>query len=100
MNFRELFPNSIYKDIKLDYRPEPDSLLQRYTDEAMKYVFTIYPIDMKILGYLNIVEYKYLFGNDDMRLGKDNNLPFIQHVAMNGRFSDSVVDFAGLEVKV
>jgi len=39
------------------------------------------------------------FGEDDMNLGKEKDLPFIQHVKMNGQFTDEVKDFAGLEVK-
>jgi len=39
------------------------------------------------------------FGEDDMRLGKEYNLPFIQHVSMDGTFKLEVTDFAGLSVK-
>jgi len=39
------------------------------------------------------------FGDDDMNLGKENNLPFIQHVKTNGQFVDEVIDFPGMEVK-
>jgi len=44
------------------------------------------------------------FGEDDMQLGKKYNLPFVQHVKMNGRFTNEVVDFQdknqqGMEVK-
>src|SRR5680860_293323 len=39
------------------------------------------------------------FGEDDMALAKNNNLPFIQHVGMDGHFKDEVVDFPGLHVK-
>lgn len=39
------------------------------------------------------------FGEDDMSLGKNNNLPFVQHVAMDGTFNKEVKDFAGLHVK-
>ena len=39
------------------------------------------------------------FGEDDMNLGKQENLPFIQHVKTNGRFVSSVVDFPDYEVK-
>ena len=39
------------------------------------------------------------FGEDDMNLGKEKNLPFIQHIKMNGQFVNEVNDFAGLEVK-
>ena len=39
------------------------------------------------------------FGEDDMNLGKEKKLPFIQHVKSDGRFTDDVKDFAGMEVK-
>ncbi|MBN2884950.1 isoleucine--tRNA ligase [Patescibacteria group bacterium] len=39
------------------------------------------------------------FGEDDMKLGKDNNLPFIQHVGLDGVFKEEVKDFPGLHVK-
>ncbi|MFZ2310746.1 MAG: isoleucine--tRNA ligase [Patescibacteria group bacterium] len=39
------------------------------------------------------------FGEDDMNLGKANNLPFIQHVGMDGMFKAEVTDFQGLHVK-
>ncbi len=39
------------------------------------------------------------FGEDDMNLAKENNIPFIRHVEPNGTFSKEVVDFAGIKVK-
>ncbi|MCK5416532.1 isoleucine--tRNA ligase [Candidatus Parcubacteria bacterium] len=39
------------------------------------------------------------FGEDDMQLGKENKLPFVQHVKMDGYFKDEVEDFKGLNVK-
>jgi len=39
------------------------------------------------------------FGEDDMNMGREYKLPFVQHVDSNGRFKDEVKDFAGLEVK-
>lgn len=39
------------------------------------------------------------FGEDDMELGKKENLPFIQHVKMDGTMKDEVTDFAGMSVK-
>ncbi|MDY0302713.1 MAG: isoleucine--tRNA ligase [Candidatus Moranbacteria bacterium] len=39
------------------------------------------------------------FGEDDMRLGKEKSLPFIQHVAMDGNFKEEMSDLAGLNVK-
>lgn len=39
------------------------------------------------------------FGEDDMNLGKEKNLPFIQHVAMDGTIAKQATDFAGFNVK-
>jgi isoleucyl-tRNA synthetase len=39
------------------------------------------------------------FGADDWELSKKVNLPFVQHVSMDGTFKPEVKDFAGLEVK-
>ena len=33
------------------------------------------------------------FGDDDMKRAKKYNLPFVQHVGMDGRFADEVMDF-------
>jgi len=39
------------------------------------------------------------FGEDDMRLGKENKLPFVQHVSMDGSFKEEMGELAGLNVK-
>ncbi|MES2023408.1 MAG: class I tRNA ligase family protein [Patescibacteria group bacterium] len=39
------------------------------------------------------------FGEEDMNLAKENNIPFIRHVEPNGVFSKEVTDFAGTKVK-
>ncbi|MCK5509963.1 isoleucine--tRNA ligase [Candidatus Parcubacteria bacterium] len=39
------------------------------------------------------------FGDDDMNLGKEHNLPFIQHVGMDGIIKDEAKDFKGMNVK-
>ena len=39
------------------------------------------------------------FGEDDLKLGQKYNLPFIQHVGMDGIIKDEARDFAGLSVK-
>jgi isoleucyl-tRNA synthetase len=39
------------------------------------------------------------FGADDWELAKKENLPFVQHVSMDGTFKPEVTDFAGEEVK-
>ena len=39
------------------------------------------------------------FGEDDMQLGKINNLPFVQHVGMDGVIKPEYGQFSGLSVK-
>jgi len=39
------------------------------------------------------------FGEDDYNLGKKEEVGFVQHVGMDGKFVKEVVDFAGEEVK-
>ncbi|MHB1086656.1 MAG: isoleucine--tRNA ligase, partial [Minisyncoccota bacterium] len=39
------------------------------------------------------------FGSDDMALGKKENLPFVQHVGMDGIIRPEVKELAGLSVK-
>lgn len=39
------------------------------------------------------------FGEDDMQLGKRENLPWVQHVNMDGTMKAEVTDFAGKPVK-
>jgi len=46
-----------------------------------------------------IVHIAPAFGEDDMALGKKENLPFVQHVGMDGVMKPEVRDFAGMAVK-
>ena len=39
------------------------------------------------------------FGEDDMRLGKEHGLPFVQHLGMDGIIKKEATDFAGMNVK-
>jgi isoleucyl-tRNA synthetase len=39
------------------------------------------------------------FGDEDMQLAKEHNIPVIKHVKMDGTFTDDVEDFKGLKVK-
>lgn len=45
-----------------------------------------------------IVHIAPAFGDDDMRLGKEKNLPFIQHVGFDGRIKEEVTDFVGKDL--
>lgn len=46
-----------------------------------------------------IVHIAPAFGDDDMKLGKANSLPFVQHVRTDGSMKPEVTDFAGLQAK-
>lgn len=46
-----------------------------------------------------IVHIAPAFGEDDLNLGKENNLPFVQHVKMDGRIVPEVKELAGLQAK-
>ncbi|MFH1546547.1 MAG: GNAT family N-acetyltransferase, partial [Patescibacteria group bacterium] len=46
-----------------------------------------------------IVHIAPAFGEDDYELAKKENLPIIQNVSLDGKFTDEVTDFAGIEVK-
>ncbi|MCF7836673.1 isoleucine--tRNA ligase [Candidatus Gracilibacteria bacterium] len=46
-----------------------------------------------------IVHIAPAFGEDDYDLAKKENLPVIKNVSLDGKFSDEVKDFAGMEVK-
>ncbi len=84
--------------------------------KAYKPVFDYYARDEKLKNHENgwrvyaadfvttdagtgIVHIAPAFGEDDMNLGREKNLPFVQHVGMDGRFREPVTDFAGLQVK-
>jgi len=46
-----------------------------------------------------IVHIAPAFGDDDYNLGQKNNMPFVQHVDMEGKFKEEVKDFPALYVK-
>ncbi len=48
---------------------------------------------------VGVVHIAPAFGEDDMNLGKQYKLPFIQHVKMDGTIKEQAVDFAGMNVK-
>lgn len=39
------------------------------------------------------------YGEEDMQLGKEKNLSFVQNVTLSGNFKEEVIDFKGLNVK-
>ena len=46
-----------------------------------------------------IVHIAPAYGEDDFGVGKQEGLPLVQHVSMEGKFIPAVTDFAGMEVK-
>jgi len=46
-----------------------------------------------------IVHTAVVYGADDLELGKKENLPFVQHVKIDGTFTEKTGEFAGLDVK-
>ncbi|MFA5184299.1 MAG: isoleucine--tRNA ligase [Patescibacteria group bacterium] len=105
----------VFKD-KEDYK-----ILQKYEGDelagkAYKPLFDYYSADQSWPNHANgwkiyagdfvtttdgtgVVHIAPAFGEDDMKLGREKNLPFIQHVGMDGLFKPEVKDFLGLHVK-
>jgi isoleucyl-tRNA synthetase len=82
------------------YQPLFDFYSSNKELENMENGWKVYDADfVTIEDGTGIVHIAPGFGEDDMNLGKENKLPFIQHVALNGRFTEEMSDFAGLEVK-
>jgi len=88
------------------YKPVFDYFLDPLIGEADKdlenkeNLYTIQLADfVTVEDGTGVVHIAPAFGEDDMNLAREKNLPFIQHVKMNGQFTKDVADFAGLEVK-
>ena len=63
-------------------------------------LFRVYPADFVATSEgSGIVHIAPAFGQDDLNLGKQYGLPFLQHVDFSGRFTPEVKDFAGMQVK-
>ncbi|OGG52350.1 hypothetical protein A2851_04830 [Candidatus Kaiserbacteria bacterium RIFCSPHIGHO2_01_FULL_53_29] len=82
------------------YKP----LFDYYTDDATlknhKNGWKVYAADFVTTDTgTGVVHITPAFGEDDMQLGKKENLPFIQHVNMNGTFKPEVKGFSGMELK-
>jgi isoleucyl-tRNA synthetase len=46
-----------------------------------------------------IVHLAPAYGEEDMVLAKEHNIPFVRHVGTDGKFTADVTDFAGIKVK-
>ncbi len=107
-NLKSVFEDRKYKILKeikakelegKKYKP----LFNYYLDKDIENKQNLYTIQLAnfVTGEdgTGVVHIAPAFGEDDMNLGKEKQLPFIQHVRMNGCFVDEVIDFKGQEVK-
>ncbi|MBX2866579.1 class I tRNA ligase family protein [Candidatus Kaiserbacteria bacterium] len=95
----------VHDDIKgsdlvgLEYTPPFDYLKQKIdkTENAWK----VWHADYVELGEegTGAVHIAPAYGEDDMLLAQDNDIPIVHHVGEDGRFLDFVTDFAGTLVK-
>lgn len=68
--------------------------------EVDKKAFYVIPGDFVTTGDgTGIVHTAPAFGEDDFRVGKENDLPLLRPVDASGKFEDMVTDFKGLFVK-
>ena len=82
------------------YRPLFDYYVNDNSVENKENAWKIYSAEFVTTEEgTGVVHIASAFGQDDMDLGKENNLPFIQHVNMDGSFKEEVKDFPGLNVK-
>jgi len=85
--------------VGLEYEP----LFDFYKDTDLKNKengWKIYPAEfVSIEEGTGVVHIAPAFGEDDMNLGKQFNLPFIQHVDFSGKFKKEITLWAGEPVK-
>jgi len=82
------------------YKPLFDYFSQDKTLKNRENGWKIYPADfVSIEEGTGIVHIAPAFGAEDMELGKEFNLPFVQHVGMDGKIKNEAEDFAGLKAK-
>jgi isoleucyl-tRNA synthetase len=97
LNFIESVP--VEKLVNQNYLPLFDYYLEKPLANKEK-LYTIQTADfVTVEDGTGVVHIAPAFGEEDMMLGKEKKLPFIQHVGLDGRFKEEVVDFKGLLVK-
>jgi isoleucyl-tRNA synthetase len=105
----EILKDKEYKKIKeflgkdlvdIEYEPLFDIYQKDENLKDKKNGWKVYPADfVNTEDGTGIVHIAPAFGADDMFLGKKQNLPFVQHVKMDGTFKDEMGEFAGLDLK-
>ncbi|OGG49161.1 hypothetical protein A3G63_01105 [Candidatus Kaiserbacteria bacterium RIFCSPLOWO2_12_FULL_52_8] len=86
--------------VGLTYEPLFDYYAKDETLKNRENGWKVYEADFVMTDEgTGIVHIAPAFGEDDMTLGKAKNLPFVQHVRMDGTVAPEAGDFAGREVK-
>ncbi|MFH0956096.1 MAG: isoleucine--tRNA ligase [Candidatus Falkowbacteria bacterium] len=86
--------------IGLKYKPLFDYYSKDETLENRENGWKIYAGDFVTTDEgAGVVHIAPAFGEDDMKLGQEKNLPFIQHINMDGLIEAEAKDFAGMNVK-
>jgi isoleucyl-tRNA synthetase len=110
---KDLLKNIFDEDV---YKIEEEFKGQELVGKKYKPLFDYYSKDEKLENRENgwkiyagdfvtteegtgVVHMAPAFGEDDLQLGKKNNLPFVQHVGMDGVIKKEAGEFAGLNVK-
>ena len=106
----EIFENKNYrleqnlkgKDlISIEYEPLFDNYAKDENLKNKENGWKVYSADfVNTEDGTGIVHIAPAFGADDMELGKKNNLPFIQHVKMDGTFEEKMGEITGLDLKL
>ena len=86
--------------VGLEYEPPFDYYVNDKTLKNRENGWKVYAADFVTAeSGTGIAHEAPAFGADDWELLKKVNLPFVQHVNMDGTFKTEVKDFAGMEVK-
>ncbi|MBR1737761.1 MAG: isoleucine--tRNA ligase, partial [Firmicutes bacterium] len=80
--------------VGMEYEPLFD-----YVSPKEKAFYIVADPDVTLTDGTGIVHIAPAFGEDDARVGRDNNLPFVQLVNEQGNFTDEVYDMKGIFVK-
>jgi len=97
----EIVKNLLGKDlVGIEYEPPFDNYYKNKDLKNGGNGWKVYSADFVTTeDGTGIVHIAPAFGADDMALGKKENLPFVQHVKMDGTFKPEMESLAGLDLK-
>jgi isoleucyl-tRNA synthetase len=107
--------------VEKNFKDKPYEIVEEFIGQELvgksyKPVFEYYAKDSSIENYANgwkiyagdfvtttdgtgVVHIAPAFGEDDLTLAKEFNLPFVQHVKMNGEIKEEITELAGKQAK-